>query len=63
VKTGAPDGKRWMSGDQAGVIWHTRCGSEMRRGQVDGCGRSCGGHGDTVVGCDLSRENTSLMMG
>jgi hypothetical protein len=33
VKTGAPDGKRWMSGDQAGVIWHTRCGSEMRGGQ------------------------------
>jgi hypothetical protein len=30
---------------------------------VDGCGRSCGGHGDTVVGCYLSRENTSPMMG
>jgi hypothetical protein len=30
---------------------------------VYGCGRYCGGHGDTVVGCDLSRENMSLMMG
>jgi hypothetical protein len=30
---------------------------------VDGCGRSCGGHRDMVVGCNFSRENMSLMMG
>jgi hypothetical protein len=30
---------------------------------VDGCGRSCGGHGDMVEGCDFSRENMSPMMG
>jgi hypothetical protein len=28
-----------MGGNQVGVIWHTRCGGEMRRGHVDGCGR------------------------
>jgi hypothetical protein len=31
--TGEPNGKRRMSGDQMGMIWHTRCGSETRRGQ------------------------------
>jgi hypothetical protein len=30
---------------------------------VEGCGRSYGGHRDMVVGCDFSRENTSLIMG
>jgi hypothetical protein len=31
--TGAPNGEQQMSSDYKRMIWHIRCGSEMRRGQ------------------------------
>jgi hypothetical protein len=50
-----------MSSDEARMIWHTRCGSEMRRGQWMDVEYLVGAAEIRWWGCDLSRDNTSLM--